>query len=61
MVEAPEAVGYVTLDKPDGPGPGDVNVPQCGMTSPASPETVGIIRELRVVVCFQQYPDDFSD
>ena len=37
MVKAPEAVGYVTLDKPDGPGPGDVNVPQCGMTSPASP------------------------
>jgi hypothetical protein len=40
VAEAAEAVGDVTLDKPGGPGPGIVYLPQCGMTSSPFPEPV---------------------
>jgi hypothetical protein len=61
MVKAAEAVGDVALYEPGGPGPGGIDVPQRGVTSPASPEPVRVVRELRIVKCFQQYPDDFPD
>ena len=48
------SVGDISFDKPSGSGPSIVYLPQCGMTSPESPESVRAVRELRLVECFQQ-------
>jgi len=61
VIQAAEAVGDISFNKPGGPGPGVVYLPQCGMTSPESPEPVRAVRELRLVKCFQQQADDFAD
>src|SRR5262249_44438162 len=61
MVEAPEAVGDVTLDEPGRPFPGVDHLAERGVTSPAGTETVGSVGERRLVVRLQQQPDHFTD
>src|SRR5712671_5560709 len=60
MVKTAEAVGDVTLDKPCGPGPGVVYLPQRGMAPSFSSEPVRIIRELRFVVRLKEQADHFA-
>ncbi len=60
MVKRPETVRDIPFDKPCGPGPGIVYLPQRGVTSPESPEPVRAVRELRIVKSFQQQADDFA-
>ena len=57
----PEAVGYVSLDEPHGPGPGVLHVPQCGVAPPVFPEAVRPARELRFVVRLKEQAYDFAD
>jgi len=40
MIQAPEAIGNITLDKPGCPGPGAGYLRQCGMAAAAGTETV---------------------
>ena len=56
MVQAAEAVGNISLDKPHGPGPGLLDFPQRGMTAAPFPETVRPARKLRLVIRLQQEP-----
>ena len=61
VIQAAEAVGDISFDKPGGPGPGVVYLPQCGVTSPEFPEPVRGVRELRLIKRFQQQADHFAD
>jgi hypothetical protein len=61
VIQAAEAVGDISFDKPGGPGPGVVYLPQCGATSPEFPEPVRGVRELRLIKRFQQQADHFAD
>ena len=61
VVKRPEAVGDITLDKPCGPGPGIIYLPQRGMAPSFPPEPVRIIRELRLIVRLKEQADHFAD
>jgi site-specific DNA recombinase len=61
MVQGPEAVGDISLDKPHGPGPAALDVAQCGMTSTPFPESMRAVRKLRLVVCLQQEAHHLTD
>jgi site-specific DNA recombinase len=60
VVKTAEAVGDVTLNKPCGPGPGVVYLPQRGMTPSSFPEPVRPVREPRVVVRLKKQADHFA-
>ena len=60
VAETAEAVGDVSLDKPHGPGPGLLDLPQRGMTAPPFPETMRPARKLRLVIRLQQEPHYFA-
>jgi len=61
MIQGPEAVGDVTLDKPCCLGPGIAYLPQRGMTPSPFPEPVRPVGKPRFVVCLQQETDHFAD
>ncbi len=61
MVETAEAVGDVSLDKPCGPGPGVVYLPQRGMTPSPFPEPVRPVGEHRLVIRLKKQADHFAD
>ena len=61
VVETPETVGDVSLDKPGCPGPCFGHFAQRGVAAAAGAETVGTVGELRLVVRLQQEADHFAD
>ena len=61
VVQRPEAVGDVTLDKPRGPDPGIADLPQRGVASAAFPEPVGLVREPRLVIRLQEQAHHLAD
>ena len=61
VIDFPEAVGYVSLDKPHGPGPGILHFPQRGMAAPPFPETMRAARKLRLVVRLQNQAHHLAD
>jgi len=61
MAEAAEAVGDVALDKPYGPGPGIMDLPQCGVTSTPFTEPVREVGETWLVVCLKEQAHYFAD
>jgi hypothetical protein len=61
VIDSPEAVGDVSLDKPHGPGPGVLRLPQCGVAAPSFPETVRPVRELRLVIRLEKQADHLAD
>ena len=61
VVQRPEAVRDVSLDKPGRPGPDVFHFAQRGVAATAGPETVGPAGELRLVIRFQQEADHFAD
>jgi hypothetical protein len=54
MVQAPEAIGNVSLDKPGCPGPGAGYLRQCGMAAAAGTETMRTARKPGLVIRLQQ-------
>ena len=61
VVQRPEAVGDVSLDKPGRPGPDVFHFAQRGVAAAARAETVRAAGELRLVICLQQEADHFAD
>jgi hypothetical protein len=61
VIEAAEAVGDITFDKPCDPGPGIVYLPQRGMTSSSFPEPVRPVREHRLVIRLKKHAHHFAD
>ncbi len=61
VVKRPEAVGDISFDKPYGPGPGIVDLPQCGMASAPFPEPVRQVRESWLVVCLKKQAHHLAD
>ncbi len=61
VIQAAEAVRDVSFNKPGGPGPGVVYLPQRGVTPPEFPEAVRTVRELRLVNRFEQQADYLAD
>jgi hypothetical protein len=61
MVKRPEAVRDISFNKPYGPGPGIVDLPQCGMASAPFPEPVRQVRETWFVVCLKKQAHHFAD
>jgi hypothetical protein len=61
MVQAAEAVGDVTLNKPGCPGPGLGYFRQCGMAAAAGTETMRTAGEPGLVIRLQQDAHHFAD
>src|SRR6266571_1404645 len=61
MVERPETISDISLDKPGRPCPCVSYLTQRGVAAPAGTETVGAIGEGRLIVCLQQEADYFTD
>jgi hypothetical protein len=61
VIQRPETVGDVSLDKPRGPDPGIADFPQRGMASAAFPEPVGLVRELRLIIRLQEQAHYLAD
>ena len=58
MVDVVEAPLDVSLDEPADTGPVSDHLAQSGVAPPVGPEAVGMVGELRLVVGFQNHPDD---
>src|SRR5438876_8712169 len=61
VVQSSEAVRDISLDKPGRPGPGIVDLPQCGMASAPFPEPVREVGETWLVVCLKKQAHYFAD
>src|ERR1700719_874026 len=61
MVQAPEAVGDITLDKPGRPFPGLGYLRQRGMAAAAGTETMRAAGEPRFIIRFQENAHYFAD
>jgi hypothetical protein len=61
MINFPEAVRYVSLDEPHGPGPGILHIPQHGMAAPPFPEAVRAAREPRLVIRLKEQAHHLAD
>jgi hypothetical protein len=61
MIQGPEAVGDVTLDKPRGPGPGALYLPQRGMTPSPLAEPVRPAGKPRLVIRLQKQAHHLAD
>ena len=58
VVYVVEAPFDVTLDKPADTSPVGGHVAQGGVTPPTGPKAMGAVGKLRLVVGFQNHPDD---
>ena len=58
VVDVVEAPFDVSLDEPAGSRPGSCHLAQGGVTTPVGPKAVGMVGKLRLVVGFQNHPDD---
>ena len=61
MIKRPEAVGYVTLNKPGCPFPGVRHFRQRGVASSSGTETMGSSGKPGFIVRFQYYAHHFAD
>ena len=61
MVQAPKAVGDITLDEPGCPFPGLGYLRQRGVAAAAGTETMRVAGELRLVIRFQENAHHFAD
>ena len=58
MVDVVKASFDVSLNKPAGTVPGGGHLAQGGVTTPVGPKAEGVVGKLRLVVGFQNHPDD---
>ena len=58
VVDVVEAPFDVALDEPADTGPVGRHVAQGGVATPAGPKAMGTVGKLRLVVGFQNHPDD---
>ncbi len=61
VAETAEAVRDVSLDKPHGPGPGFLNLPECDVTPAPFPEPVRHARKARLADRLQKKADHLTD
>jgi hypothetical protein len=61
MIKAPETIGDITLDKPRGPAPGVVYLPQRGMTPSPFPEPVGLVGKPRLLDRLKKQANRFAN
>src|SRR6266566_6901142 len=61
MIQRPEAVGDITLNKPRGTGPGVVYLPQRGMTPSTLAEPVRLVRKPRLVIRLKEQAHHLAD
>src|SRR5947209_5021766 len=50
MTELLKAAGDVSLDEPDGPGPGVIDFPQCSRTTAFGAKSVRVVTQLWLVI-----------